>query len=71
MTEQQRVMMIAALAGADPRTVRKQLEGKPAHGAVLRERIDAAARQVEGMPAGASMPAPAAERAPEAAPVAA
>ncbi len=47
MTEQQRVMMIAALAGADPRTVRKQLDGKPAHGAVLRQRIEDAARQVE------------------------
>ncbi len=50
MIEQQRVLMIAALAGADPRTVRKQIVGgKPAHGAVLRQRITDAARQVDSI----------------------
>lgn len=47
MTKQQRVMMIAAISGADPRTVQKQLDGKPAHGVVLRQRIEDAARQVD------------------------
>lgn len=71
MTREQRINLIAGLAGADPRTVRRYLDGHTPKGSHLRERIDAAARQVEGMPAGATMAAPAAERAPEAAPAAA
>ena len=50
MIEQQRVLMIAALAGADPRTVRKQIVGgKPAHGAVLRQRITDASKRLDSI----------------------
>lgn len=58
VTQQQRILMIAALAGADPRTVRKQLvNGKPAHGVILRERIAEAAAKVDKETPGATSPA--------------
>jgi hypothetical protein len=45
MTEAQRVMVIAGLAGADVRTVKKFVKGEPIKGVVLRERLAAAAKQ--------------------------
>ena len=47
MTQAQRVMMIAALSGADPRTVRHYLETGRAHGAHLAERLGNAVRKAD------------------------
>jgi|SRR5580692_9975410 hypothetical protein len=47
ITTGQRVMIIAGLAGADHRTVRRFLAGQPVRGDVLRERIEEALRQVD------------------------
>ena len=47
MSNTQRILLIAGISGADPRTVAKQLAGKPAHGAVLRRRIEEATNQVD------------------------
>ncbi len=46
LTETQRVQVVAGLAGADLRTTRKFLEGKPIRGRFLRERLEAAVRQL-------------------------
>jgi hypothetical protein len=47
ITTEQRVMLIAGLAGADCRTVRRYLAGQPVRGATLRERIEEAKRCVD------------------------
>jgi len=47
MTKAQRIRVIAGLAGADVRSVRKFLDGQPVRGNVLRERLATAARQLE------------------------
>ena len=44
--EAQRVLLIAGLAGAEPRTVKRYLAGAHIKGADLRERLDSAARRV-------------------------
>lgn len=49
LTETQRVQVVAGLAGADLRTTRKFLDGKPIRGTFLRERLEAAARQLAGL----------------------
>jgi DNA-binding LacI/PurR family transcriptional regulator len=46
MTNGQRVLLIAGMAGVDPRSVVRFLEGKPNRGAVLRARIEEAAKEV-------------------------
>ena len=46
LTETQRVQVVAGLAGADLRTTRKFLDGKPIRGSFLRERLEIAARQL-------------------------
>jgi hypothetical protein len=55
-TQTQRVMVIAGIAGADVRTVRKFLEGKPVKGAVLRERLEAAVRSADKIAASVAEP---------------
>lgn len=56
MTKQQRIMLIAAISGADARTVAKQLAGRPARGAVLRQRIEDAKQKVDSKDASAIAP---------------
>lgn len=46
LTETQRVLVIAGLSGADPRTVRKFLRGEDVRGAIMKERIEIAQRQL-------------------------
>lgn len=46
LTETQRVLVIAGLSGADPRTVRKFLRGEDVRGAIVKERIEIAQRQL-------------------------
>lgn len=46
LTETQRVLVIAGLSGADPRTVRKFLRGEDVRGAIVKERIELAQRQL-------------------------
>lgn len=57
MTAEQRVFLIAGLAGADPRTVRRYLETGRAHGAHLQERLTAAASKVAAMAGEGAVPA--------------
>jgi hypothetical protein len=47
MTPAQRVQVIAALSGADVRTVRRFVDGGQIRKAAVRERLEIAARQVE------------------------
>lgn len=55
LTETQRVLVIAGLSGADPRTVRKFLRGEDVRGAIVKERIELAQRQLAQLQ---SSPAP-------------
>lgn len=45
---EERVRLVAAVAMADPRTVRAYMTGKPVKGAALRERIAAAVKKIDG-----------------------
>lgn len=55
LTTTQRVLVIAGLSGADPRTVRKFLNGEDVRGSVVKERIELAQRQLAQLQ---SSPAP-------------
>jgi hypothetical protein len=50
-----RLRLIAALAGADPRTVERRLLGQPVRG-LQGERIDAALARLNATPAAGSVP---------------
>lgn len=47
MTREQRVYLIAGLSGADPRTVRRYLEGAEIRGTHLKERLDQAVKAAD------------------------